>query len=51
MDGFIHTIKILMWRTRHTEKLMIIHIGITKQSIKIVYFLTKLKNDSRVKTG
>ncbi len=24
MDDFIHTIKILIWRTRHTEKLMII---------------------------
>ncbi len=30
MDGFIHTIKILMWRMRYTEKLMIIRTGITQ---------------------
>ncbi len=41
----------LMWRTRHIEKLMIIHTGINQPSIKIVYLLTKLENDNRVNTG
>ncbi len=33
MDGFIHTIKVFMWRTRYTEKLMIIHTGITPSTM------------------
>ncbi len=49
MDGFIHTIEILIWRMKLTEKLMIIRTGITQPIIKIVYFLTKLKNYNTVK--
>ncbi len=41
MDGFIRAVKILIWRTRHVEKLMIIHIGITQMIYESYLFSDK----------